>query len=59
MTTTDALKRDVAEQIEALRPILDGARKPSGLRIALWLSPSGTMREIETQPVFKVQGERR
>lgn len=60
MTTTDALKRVMAEQLEALRPMLDGVRKPNGFRCAAWLNPDGTMREVELEPVFKQRfGERR
>jgi hypothetical protein len=60
MTTTDALKRALAEQVDSLRPVLDGARKPSGLRCAVWFNPDGTMREVELEPVFKQRyGERR
>jgi hypothetical protein len=58
VTTTDAIRQTVSEQIEALRPMLDGIRKPSGFRVAVWLNPDGRVREIEAEPVFKSRPER-
>lgn len=59
MPLTDTVKQAIGHQLDALRPVLDGACRPNGLRIAVWLLPDGTLREIETTPVFKKTGERR
>lgn len=58
MSTTDALKRAVADQLEALRPVIDGARKPNGFRIHVRLGREGKMAEMTVEPAFKVYGER-
>lgn len=51
--------RAVCNQIEQLRPNLDGGVRPCGVKVSIWLYPDGRLREIETAPVFKAVGARR
>lgn len=59
MTLTDTVKQAVTKHLDMLRPVLDGACAPNGVRIAIWLLPDGTLREIETTPVFRTAGGKR
>lgn len=59
MPLTDTVKQAIGHQLDALRPVLDGNCRPNGIRIAVWLLPDGTLREIETAPVFTKKEVRR
>lgn len=58
MPVTDTLKQTISDHLEAIRPSLDACR-PVAVRIAVWLLPDGTIREIETAPTYKASGGKR
>lgn len=56
---TDAVKRALCEQVEALRPLYDGPRPPDSLRTVVYLLPDGRIRRIEVTPGFTVEVAKR
>lgn len=58
MPPSETVRQAISRQLSSLAPVLDGACRPSGLRIAVWLLPDGTLREIEASPVFTTREKR-